>query len=92
LTQLPKSSLEYKEFRIQGARANLVEAVSKKHPGVKIEYLDSFPEEISYLDYYQTAANTGIVSTGWDVRANKDVLEDAGRDNKLWEGHVWETL
>jgi hypothetical protein len=92
VTQLPKPSLEYKEFRIQGSKATLIEAVNKTRPGITIEYVDSLPEEVSYLEFYQVAANSGIASTGWDVKANKEILEGAGRDNKLWEGHVWKTL
>lgn len=55
---------------------------------------ESIPENISAApikNLLLKAAEKGIASTGWDWAKGKDVAEDAGKDNKLWEGHKWVT-
>ncbi|KAJ7593610.1 hypothetical protein C8J56DRAFT_924644 [Mycena floridula] len=91
LTTLPAKDIKFKEFRIQGQRASLVEIaglldkeiarvdeLSGEHVQLKIMLLDEFEK--------------GFGSTGWDPSTQREDYKLAGSANKLWPGHEWVTL
>jgi hypothetical protein len=92
LTHLPKAELENRIFRIEGSKATIVEAVRTRHPDKEIEYVDSFPESIAYLDFFQGTVRKGQAGSGWDPVTGKELPEGSWKDNGVWTGHVWKTL
>lgn len=92
MTQLPKAELENRIFRIEGSKATLLEAISTRHPEKPIEFVDSFPESIAYLDYFQGRLKNGQASSAWDPVTGKELPEGTWKDNGIWAGHVWKTL
>ncbi|KAJ7586738.1 hypothetical protein C8J56DRAFT_1085336 [Mycena floridula] len=91
LTTLPAKDIEFKEFRIQGQRASLVEIAGLLDK--EIARVDELPGEhvqikIMLLDEFEK----GIGSTGWDSSTQREGYKLAGSANKLWPGHEWVTL
>ncbi|KAJ3827142.1 hypothetical protein F5878DRAFT_619023 [Lentinula raphanica] len=99
LTSLPLDSPELVNacLRIQGQQITLrqfARVVNKPIVTVPREELipGSSREEQSFKAFLQSHIEEGMAVTGWDHKSEK-VLEGAtGSANKLWEGHVWQTI
>ncbi|KAJ7747681.1 hypothetical protein DFH07DRAFT_962479 [Mycena maculata] len=93
LTTLPPAELENRIFRLQGDRATLKEVAATLNATVKI--VDKITGPMGELKtYLMTKADTGIMSTGYDVttKAERTGNEAAGSANSLWPGHQWKTI
>ncbi|KAF9065465.1 hypothetical protein BDP27DRAFT_1331919 [Rhodocollybia butyracea] len=99
LTNYPLSSPELvnQSFRIQGQSITLSEAAQIY--GKSIVYIaegEQVPAgsevESGYKTAMQTEVEEGRGSGGWDRRTSTYSPELAGSANKLWQGHVWQTL
>ncbi|KAJ7593609.1 hypothetical protein C8J56DRAFT_1120325 [Mycena floridula] len=91
LATLPAKDIEFKEFRIQGQRASLVEIAGLLDK--EIACVNELPGEhvqikIMLLDEFEK----GFGSTGWYPSIQREDYELAGSANKLWPGHKWVTL
>ncbi|KAE9383187.1 hypothetical protein BT96DRAFT_1009546, partial [Gymnopus androsaceus JB14] len=98
LTSLPSDSphLQNKSLRMEGERFTMHDlARIYNQPLVLIPEGNEVPAktagEAGFKTLLQIEADAGRASTGWD-RLTKTELGNAGEANKLWEGHVWQTV
>ncbi|KIK57524.1 hypothetical protein GYMLUDRAFT_46094 [Collybiopsis luxurians FD-317 M1] len=98
ITAFPSSSsrLKNQSLRIQGDRITMrsLSRIYRK----PLEFIPEgdevpakTPEEATLKTFLQIEADCGMASTGWDRRTETE-RGDAGSANKLWEGHVWQTV
>ncbi|KAJ3997064.1 hypothetical protein F5050DRAFT_1570180 [Lentinula boryana] len=99
LTSLPLTSpdLVNASLRIQGQKITLQECARFLNKSiVLVAEGESIPaktdEEKHFKALVQTQIEGGMASTGWDRRTNREIEGAAGSANKLWEGHVWQTV
>ncbi|KAJ3987995.1 hypothetical protein F5890DRAFT_1404026 [Lentinula detonsa] len=99
LTSLPLTSpdLVNASLRIQGQKITLQECARLLNKSiVLVAEGESIPaktdEEKHFKALVQTQMEGGMASTGWDRRTNREIEGAAGSANKLWEGHVWQTV
>lgn len=92
LTTLPKSSLFDAEFRIEGARATLLE-IARIFKVEKVTTVKAFSGPVGDIQtLIGNIFETGMGSTGWDHARGADDEVLAGSSNVLWEGHKWKSL
>ncbi|KAJ3732406.1 hypothetical protein DFJ43DRAFT_1073771 [Lentinula guzmanii] len=99
LTSLPLTSPDLVNacLRIQGQRITLQECAQFLNKSiVLVAEGESIPAktdaEKPFKALVQTLIEGGMTSTGWDRRTNREIEGAAGSANKLWEGHVWQTV
>ncbi|KAJ4477513.1 hypothetical protein J3R30DRAFT_3404840 [Lentinula aciculospora] len=99
ITSLPPTSPELvnASLRIQGQQLTLREyARIINKPTVTVAEAESLPantdEEKNFKTFLQAQVEGGMANTGWDRKPEKEIEKAAGSANKLWEGHIWQTM
>ncbi|KAJ3977044.1 hypothetical protein EV361DRAFT_968395 [Lentinula raphanica] len=99
VTSLPLTSPELvnASLRIQSQRLTLRDyARIINKPVVSVAQGASIPAksdgEKPFKSFLQTQIEEGKATTGYDRRTGKEIEGATGSANKLWEGHVWQTV
>ncbi|KAJ4477512.1 hypothetical protein J3R30DRAFT_226771 [Lentinula aciculospora] len=99
LTSLPPDSSELVNacLRIQGQRITLrqfARVANKQIVTVNTDELipGKTDAEKNFKVTLQTQVEEGMGTTGWNHRAKKELDGATGSANKLWEGHIWQTI
>ncbi|KAJ3827143.1 hypothetical protein F5880DRAFT_1539852 [Lentinula raphanica] len=99
VTSLPLTSPELvnASLRIQSQRLTLRDyARIINKPVVSVAQGASIPAksdgEKPFKSFLQTQIEEGKATTGYDRRNGKEIEGATGSANKLWEGHVWQTV
>ncbi|KAJ4477511.1 hypothetical protein J3R30DRAFT_3734396 [Lentinula aciculospora] len=99
LTSLPLNSSELVNacLRIQGQQITLrqfARVANKQIVAVTGE--QPIPGKIAaetiFNVFLQTYIEEGMATTGWDHKTEKELDGATGSANKLWEGHIWQTI
>lgn len=93
LTTLPSSRLANSIFRIQGDRLTLNEAalrLANHNPELKVVHVEDVGD--AFKNSLQTFVESGWADTRYDPVTKKNIEGLDGKDNELWEGHVWKTF
>lgn len=61
-------------------------------PPIPVIRVDKLPDGSERQTLAQNKFSRGHGSTGWDYYLDRDVPENAGSGNKVWEGHRWKTI
>ncbi|KAJ3882055.1 hypothetical protein F5051DRAFT_395360 [Lentinula edodes] len=99
LTSLPLTSPELvnASLRIQGQQITLRQyAQVANKPIVTVTENEKIPgntdEDEALKAFLQKHIEEGTATTGWDHRTEREIEGATGSANKLWEGHVWQTI
>lgn len=49
-------------------------------------------EDKALKAFLQKHIEEGTATTGWDHRTEREIEGATGSANKMWEGHVWQTI
>ncbi|KAJ4468627.1 hypothetical protein C8J55DRAFT_524556 [Lentinula edodes] len=99
LTSLPLTSPELvnASLRIQGQQITLRQYAQVANKLIvtvtENEKIPGNTDEDEVLKaFLQKHIEEGTATTGWDHRTEREIEGATGSANKLWEGHVWQTI